>query len=547
MSKHESLHTRSVEAPTRKAALVEIKGVVKEFPGVRALNGVDLEIFPGEVHALCGENGAGKSTLMKALAGGVRPDAGEIRLAGQPYAPANPREARNSGIILVHQEMSLVPELSVAENIYLGALPRRLSGLVDRRKLNEQARAVIASCGYSLDPEAKVADLAIARQQMVEIARASAFPCSVVIFDEPTAALTEADAESLFNCIERLRRDNVAVIYISHKMNEVFRLSDRITVLRDGKTQATVETGSVTEDQILQLMIGRPLERKSRASSHRTGKELLSVSGFSSPGRFTDVTFSVAEGEILGFYGLVGAGRSDLAEALFGLRPAAGAIRWRGTVQQIRKPSDAVDLGVGFVPEDRKRQGLILGAGGRENVILASLRNLGQAGFLKRAKAAKLYTELAERLKLRGGSAEGAVVGLSGGNQQKIVLAKWLATKPRLLILDEPTRGIDVGAKVEVHKIIMDLAAHGTAVLLISSEMPEILALSDRIIVMHEGRVMGELDGSTAGEGDLIRAVMGRDAGAGETAGPTLAWGRDRHKRNHHREGEPQWRTANQG
>ena len=521
--------------------LMRIRGVAKTFPGVRALAGVDLDIFAGEVHALCGENGAGKSTLMKILAGGIRPDSGEIRHAGAVYEPKNPRDARNGGVVLIHQEMSLAPDLSVAENIFLGSLPCKWNGTIDRRKLNDDAARALKACGYDIDPAARVGDLPIARQQMVEIARAAAFPCSVVVFDEPTATLTEAEAESLFRTVERLRKNNVAVIYISHKMKEIFRLSDRISVLRDGETQATLRAADTDEAQVMSLMIGRTLDRRQASERKFVGNEVLAVSGLSSPGAFEDVSFNIAEGEILGLYGLVGAGRSELAEAIFGLRPASGALRWQGRTVAIAHPRDAVALGIGLVPEDRKQQGLVLGAGGRANVILANLVRLSAWGLLRRARAAALYSEFAERLRLRSPSPTTAVVTLSGGNQQKVVLAKWLATDPRLLILDEPTRGIDVGAKDEVYKIIRELAASGMAVLLISSEMPEVLGLSDRIITMHHGQLTGEFKGGEVGEEDLIHAVMSTGhqpagkAARGSTSSavePNATTGEDRSTKN---------------
>lgn len=491
--------------------LMRIRCVAKAFPGVRALGGVNLDIFAGEVHALCGENGAGKSTLMKILAGGIRPDEGEILHSGAAYEPKNPRDARNSGVVLIHQEMSLAPDLSVAENIFLGSLPCKWNGMIDRRRLNDDAARALKACGYDIDPAARAGDLPIARQQMVEIARATAFPCSVVIFDEPTATLTEAEAESLFRTIERLRKNNVAIIYISHKMKEIFRLSDRISVLRDGETQATLRTADADEAQVMSLMIGRTLDRRPASQRKFAGNQVLAVSGLSSPDAFEDVSFTITEGEILGLYGLVGAGRSELAEAIFGLRQANGALLWQGRPVTVRRPRDAVALGIGLVPQDRKKQGLVLGAGGRENVILANLAKLSAWGLLRRTRAAALYSEFAERLRLRSASPTTAVVTLSGGNQQKVVLAKWLATDPRLLILDEPTRGIDVGAKDEVYKIIRELAGSGMAVLLISSEMPEVLGLSDRIVTMHHGRLTGEFRGGEVGEEDLIRAVMSAD------------------------------------
>ena len=508
--------------PLRRAAvpLMTVRGITKQFPGVRALNGVDLDIHPGEVHALCGENGAGKSTLMQILAGGLRPDAGEVTLRGGVYGPRNPGEARRSGVMLVHQEMSLVPDLSVAENIYLGSLPRHWLGPVDRRRLHSDAHRVLQQAGYAIDPSTPVGALPIARQQMVEIARSTAFPCSLVIFDEPTAALTDAEAESLFQTIEKMRRNGVAIIYISHKMKEVFRLADRISILRDGETQATLAKVDTDEDQVLGLMIGRKLEPRSRAASRIEEEDVLRISGFSAPNAFDCITLTLRKGEILGLYGLVGAGRSELAEALFGLRAATGEVWLDGEILSLRSPKQAVAAGLALVPEDRKAQGLVLSASGLENLILPNLTNLATFGFVSRRGAGDLFRSYAERLGLRLSAANTPVVTLSGGNQQKVVLGKWLATRPKVLILDEPTRGIDVGAKDEFHTLIRELAREGMAVLLISSEMPEVIALSDRVLTMHQGRLTGEFSGDTVREEDLIRAVVV------QTARPVPAEGR---------------------
>ncbi|MGI3899297.1 MAG: sugar ABC transporter ATP-binding protein [Janthinobacterium lividum] len=497
----------------RGAPVLELKGLGKSFPGVRALKGVDLSILAGEVHALCGENGAGKSTLMKILAGNIVPDEGSIRYQGVPYRPRSPLDAKRRGIILVHQEISLVADLSVAENLFLGALPTIYGAFLSRKELLRRANAILAECGYDIDPAQPAGELSIARQQMIEIARASATPCSVVIFDEPTAALTGAEARGLFANIAQLKARNVAVVYISHKMREIFELSDRITVLRDGETRGTLDTAATDEPEVMRLMIGRSLDNYFHRVEQRPGNTILEARGITVPGHISDASLAVKEGEILGLYGLVGSGRSELVEAIFGIRPmAAGQVAWRGKDVAIRSVRDAVELGIALVPEDRKRQGLVMGLGGRENIVLPILRRISRWSFMRAPDEHRLYADYRARLAIKVSGPNVRVGTLSGGNQQKFVLAKWLATNPKLLILDEPTRGVDVGAKAEIHALIGDLAKSGLAVILISSEMPEIMGVSHRILTLHSGRVTAEFDGATVTEDDLIAAVMGSEA-----------------------------------
>lgn len=498
-----------------KPVLMTVRGISKSYPGVRAVSGVDLDIRAGEVHAICGENGAGKSTLMKMLAGNIQPDEGRINFRGEDVRLTSPLRAKALGILLVHQEISLVPDLSVAENIYLGNLPKTAFGRIDWARLNRMARETLASTNLDVDPTAHVRTLSIARQQMVEIARASALQCSVVIFDEPTASLAGAEVEALYEQIDALRARGVAVVYISHRMNEIFRLSDRITVLRDGKLTGTVMTKETSEAELTQMMIGRSLDAYFHRAKRDFGPELLRIETFAVPGFVDDISLSVRSGEVLGLYGLVGAGRSELAEAVFGLRArTSGALYWDGKTVDIRSASDAIALRMALVPEDRKRQGLVLSMGVQQNSGLASLESLARLGVLSVGREQKTYRTYAERLRIKAASPSVAAGSLSGGNQQKVVLAKWLATDPRLLILDEPTRGIDVGAKQEFHTLISQLAEAGMAIVLISSEMPEILGLCHRILAIREGRITGEFDGATATEKQLIDAVMldtGRD------------------------------------
>jgi ribose transport system ATP-binding protein len=487
--------------------------VTKSFPGVRALADVDFDVRSGEVHALCGENGAGKSTLMRVLSGSLRPDSGEITFNGARIELRNTRDALSRGILLVHQEISLVPELTVAENIFLGALPA-IGGFVSPRDLYDRARLILVEAGgefEKIDPSAPVGALTFARQQMVEIARAMAFNCSVVIFDEPTSSLTSGEAQSLFETIERLKARGVGIVYISHKMPEIFSLADRITVLRDGEMRGTRRTSDTDEDEITRLMIGRSLESYFGRAKFTAGAELLRVEGLVVEGFVKGIGFEVREGEVLGLYGLIGAGRSEAVEAIFGVRSrSAGRLFWRSREVTVRTPSDAMALGMGLVPEDRKRQGLILGMSVVENATLALMRRAGLLRLQDRASERKVYDQFRQKLDIRAASAATLVGTLSGGNQQKIALAKWMSTDPRLLILDEPTRGIDVGAKAEIHSLITKLAETGVAVILISSELPEILGLATRILTLREGRITGWLDGATATEESVMAALVGR-------------------------------------
>jgi ribose transport system ATP-binding protein len=510
------MHSSIVETQIQEDAAthlvaMRVEGISKRFPGVQALDDVGFDLRAGEVHALCGENGAGKSTLMKILAGGLQPDAGQIIFQGRPLALASPLEAKKQGILLVHQEISLVPDLSVAENLFLGSLPMRSFGRVDHTALHRKTTAVLASAGIDVDPMAIVGGLSIARQQMVEIARALAFKCSVVIFDEPTASLTDSETETLFAGIERLRQGGVAIAYISHKMKEIFRLSDRITVLRDGKVRGTLETAVTNEADVTRLMIGRSLDNYFHRAPRHSGQEVLRVEGFVVPGMVRGVSFAVRTGEVLGLYGLVGAGRSELVEAIFGLRArTAGTLHFDRRPVTVVSSRDAVRLGLALVPEDRKRQGLVLGMSNRHNIALAVLRRTSRFGFTNRGAEEAIFDEYQKRLAIKAPGSSTRTGTLSGGNQQKVVLAKWLATQPKVLILDEPTRGIDVGAKAEVHALIGRLAENGLALIVISSEMPEIMGLSHRILTMQQGVITGEFDGETVKEEDLVAAIMHR-------------------------------------
>ena len=485
-------------------------GVSKTFPGVRALHDVSCGIAAGSVHALCGENGAGKSTLGKILAGIHAPDAGHIEVFGEAVRFGSPREALAKGIGMVHQELSFCENLSVAENLCLGALPaRRL--FIDREATRSRAKEMLAAIDAPIDVQATVGALPLGQRQMVQIAAAVGAGARVIVFDEPTSSLSQREAERLYLLIDRLRTKGVTSIYVSHRMDEIFRLCDAVTVLRDGRHVATQAVAGSDEAGLIQMMIGRAIETVDDAPrlAPSTG-EALRVSGLSSPGKFSDVSFVLRPGEVLGLAGLVGAGRSEIAQALFGLDPlAVGEVRVAGRRVDIRTPQEAMALGLGLVPEDRKRQGLILDMSAESNITLPVLERLSRATFIRKGEERALSASFFERLRVRAPGFDARAAGLSGGNQQKLVLAKWLAAKARILIMDEPTRGVDVGAKAEIHALIDQLAREGSAILLISSELPELLRLSARILVVRGGRLAGEASRETATQDGLLRLMAG--------------------------------------
>ena len=490
--------------------VLHLDNIVKTFPGVRALDDVSFSVMPGEVHALMGENGAGKSTLMKVLGGIYQPDGGAIYMGDARVVMAGPLEAKAKGIVFIHQELSLAEELTVAENIYLGELPRKSFGRVDWALLAEKTNAILKKLRVGFDALTRVGDLSIANQQMVEIARALTHDAKAVIFDEPTASLTDAEKVVLFDVIADLKSDGVGIIYISHRMEEIFKITDRITVLRDGQYQGTVETKDTDEEKVTQLMIGRKLDLSRNASHHDLGDVALEVRGLSCGSLYTDVSFEVRRGEVVGFYGLVGAGRTEIAETLFGLRdPSAGEIRMNREAVRITSPADAIARGISLVPEDRKAQGLVLGMNCRDNMTLPQVDDLKAGPFVAEGAEVAIYDQYRDRLDIRAPSWRAQAGNLSGGNQQKIVIGKWLSMKPTVLIVDEPTRGIDVGSKSEIHKLLRELAAQGYAVIVISSEMPEVLHVSDRIVAMYSGRIMRTFTSEEVTEDNLIQAISG--------------------------------------
>ena len=497
-------------APT----LLTMRGICKAFAGVQALRDAHFELRAGEVHALMGENGAGKSTLMKVLAGVYTADAGQITLAGQPVAPDSPHAAQALGIRIVHQELNLMPHLSAAQNIFIGREPRRWGGLLlDEAALNTQAQRIFAQMHLDLDPRTPVGELTVARQQMVEIAKALSFDSRLLVMDEPTAALNNAEIAELFRLIRQLRERGVGIVYISHKMDELKQISDRVTVMRDGQTIDTVATASTPVASIIALMVGRELAASDEAVPDTADHaEVLRVSGLSRGKAVRNAAFGLRRGEILGLAGLMGAGRTELARAIFGADAIdAGEIHVHGQPVRIRSPKDAVALGIGYLSEDRKHFGLATGLDVQTNVALASLGSFAKGGWLDDAAVRATAQDYAQRLAIKTPSVEQAVRLLSGGNQQKIVIAKWLLRDCDILFFDEPTRGIDVGAKSEIYKLLRALAQQGKAIVMISSELPEILRLSHRILVMCEGRITGELSAAEATQEKIMQLATQRE------------------------------------
>lgn len=487
---------------TQRDGLLAIEGIRKEFPGVVALDNVQLRIRPGTVHALMGENGAGKSTLMKIIAGVYQPDAGEIRLRGEPVTLKSPLSALEQGIAMIHQELALMKWMTVAENIWIRREPKNRFGLIDHGKMAEMTEALFARLNIVLDPRAQVSELTVAQKQMVEIARAVSYESSVLIMDEPTSALTEREVERLFAIIRDLRSRGIGIVYITHKMNELFEIADEFTVFRDGKYVGSHLSKDVTRDDIIRMMVGRDITDMFPKIDCSIGDVILEVKNLTIPGVFHNISFQLRRGEILGLAGLVGSKRSNVAEAIFGVTPAtSGDILVEGKPVTIDSPGVAMAQGFAFLTEDRKETGCFLTLNCLENIQSALItRSHVKAGFVEQGKVSRLASEMAAKLRVKTPDLFETVENLSGGNQQKLLIARWLLTKPRVLILDEPTRGIDVGAKSEIHRLITGLAAEGVAILMISSELPEVLGMSDRIVVMHEGHVSGVLDRAEANQ-----------------------------------------------
>jgi len=496
--------------------LVEMTGISKSFPGVRALDDCRFELLPGEVHALVGENGAGKSTLMNILAGIYHRDAGTIRVKGQEVEVASPRAAQNLGISIIHQELNLMGHLTVAQNIFIGREPRGVAPFVlDEKRLNAKTRELLETHHIKLDPRARVSSLAVAQQQMVEIAKALSFNSDVLIMDEPTAALTDTEIDELFGIIRHLRERGAGIVHISHRLEELKQISDRVTVMRDGRYIDTLRTAEADIGSIISMMVGRTIfDATPELPEHPDPEVVLEVRDLNRGRVVRDVSFQLHRGEILGFSGLVGAGRTEVVRAVFGADPHdSGEILVHGKPVTIRTPADAVAHGIGYLSEDRKQYGLALKMDVEANVVLASLRRFtGRLGLIKFGRTRAVAEERVKSLAIKTPSIAQRVRNLSGGNQQKVVIAKWLTAETEILIFDEPTRGIDVGAKSEIYRLLNDLAQQGRSIIMISSELPEILRMSHRILVMCEGRITGELSSAEATQEKIMTLATQREA-----------------------------------
>jgi ribose transport system ATP-binding protein len=489
--------------------ILEARDISKRFPGVQALDGVSVSFREGSVHALLGENGAGKSTLGKILAGLYQADSGSIVYQGSSVHFRSPNEAVHCGIAMVHQELLFAENMTVAENLCLAEIPAR-GFIVDTVEMKRRALKWLSTIGAEINPDVVVGDLSISKQQLVQIAGGIGRGARVLIFDEPTSSLSQVEADRLLALIRDLRDQGITCIYVSHRLDEIFAVCDTVTVLRDGKLVETCPIEGLSKDDLIRKMIGRELAASlSEHDSFTVGEEILSVQELSSPGKFRNVSFSLRRGEILALAGLVGAGRTEVAEALFGLdKQSSGRVTVQGRAISGHDPKKAMALGMGLVPEDRKRFGLVLSMNARENVSLPTLNRLSTAGWVRGRQERAVAGKFFDRMRVKAPSLDAPTIGLSGGNQQKLVIAKWMAADTDLLLVDEPTRGVDVGAKAEIHNLIRELAAEGKAVLLISSDLPELLALATRVLVMREGSIVGELKGG-AGEEEVMRLMAG--------------------------------------
>ena len=503
------------QAMEQSDVILSMEHIDKVFPGVKALSDVSLEVRRGEVHALMGENGAGKSTLMKVLYGIYPCDGGTITFDGTTVGTHTQHEALHMGIAMIHQEISLATNMSVAENIWVGRTPMTKLGLVDFKKLYAMTQEILDDVGLDIDPKVKVRDLSVAQMQMVEVARAVSYNAKLIIMDEPTSSLSKKEIQVLYRIIRTLKSRQVSVIIITHKIDEVFEISDRITVLRDGHRTGDADIHSITEDDLIRMMVGRELTEMFPKQESEIGEVLLEVEHLSSAGVFEDVSFCVHRGEILGVSGLIGAGRTEIMKAVFGIdKKDSGTIRIGGEPVNIRSPRDAIAHGIAMVTEDRKMEGLSLVRSSKENMTIVNLNEYSRGGIVNSKAELSDVEKMIRMLAIKLSSPKQVVNSLSGGNQQKVIIAKWLLKKPKILIIDEPTRGIDVGAKSEIHRIISSLACQGMAVILVSSELPEILGMSDRVIVIHEGHLKGELTRQEATQEKIMALSATKKEGA---------------------------------
>ncbi|MGV8873021.1 MAG: sugar ABC transporter ATP-binding protein [Rhodococcus sp. (in: high G+C Gram-positive bacteria)] len=505
----------SVPSATTSTPLLEVREATKSFGSIAAVSGVSFPLYAGEAHALVGENGAGKSTIVKMLAGVHKPDTGSLLIGGSAVTLNNPAEAKANGIAVIYQEPTLFPDLTIAENIYIGAQPKSRGGMIDRRAMNAAAEVLFGRLGVPMDPDRLASGLSIADQQLVEIAKALSTEASVIVMDEPTAALSGNEVERLFKVARSLCADGAAVLFISHRFEEIFALCQRVTVMRDGKHISTAPLADQTVDDLIKQMVGRELGALFPKLEVEPGAVVLEVENLTRAGVFTDIGFKVRAGEIVALAGLVGAGRSEVMQAVFGVDPRdSGEVKVRGKILKAGNPKAAMRAGIALVPEDRRQQGLVPDMSIERNATLTRSAALSRFGFLVGGSERRSAYEWTKKLQTKFASITDPVGTLSGGNQQKVVLAKWLATDPIVLVVDEPTRGIDVGTKAEVHKIISRLASEGVAVVMISSELPEVLGMADRVLVMREGRIVAEIDRAHATEETVMFAAMGSEAAA---------------------------------
>jgi rhamnose transport system ATP-binding protein len=516
--------TQRPEDPSAPAPILALSGVCKSFPGVRALHNVSLTLRPGEVTALIGENGAGKSTLVKILTGIHRPDEGVILVSGKPLVCTGPRDAWAAGIAAIHQETVMFDELSVAENIFMGHMPLASGGRVDWRKMKARSRHLLKRLEADFDAGALLRTLSVAQKHLVEVARALSHDARIIIMDEPTSALSAREIGDLFVIIEQLKKHDCAILFISHKFDEIFRIADRWTCLRDGEEVGAGTIAGVTQPELVSLMVGRAVDQVYPTRQAKWGAVVLEADDLSNATEFDGVSFTLHAGQIIGFYGLVGAGRSEAMQGLFGFGEITrGSVRIDGKPADIHSPSDAIAAGLAYVPEDRQTQGAVLAFGIRANMTLASLSAHARHGFISYAKEMATTRKFGERLSVKAASWEQTLGQLSGGNQQKVVIGKWLASAPRILILDEPTKGIDIGSKAAVHEFMSELAAEGIAILLVSSELPEVMGMADDIIVMHEGLITKRFKRGEATAEMIVSAAIASDrvgGHAGDGASP---------------------------
>ncbi len=489
---------------------IEMTGIMKSFGTNQVLDNAGFFLRDGEVHALMGENGAGKSTLMKILTGVYTRDGGIVKVNGQEVNYSNPQEAEAAGIVFIYQELNVMFDLTVEENLFMGKEITKGFGICDKKAMRAKAEEVLERMGVSIPVDTVMSDLSVGQQQMIEICKALLVDAKVIIMDEPTAALTQSETAALFEVIENLKKRGVSIVYISHRMEEIFELCDRITVLRDGQYIDTCEIKDITMDDVVKMMIGREIGERYPSRNHSVGKTVFEVKGLSRKGAFNDVSFTVGAGEVLGVSGLMGAGRTEIMQAIFGYLPAdSGEILIDGQPVKIKNPMDAMKAGIGFITEDRKVEGLMLDKTIRENIALANLGTISGSGVVSKAKEKSLISRGIEEFKIRCFGTEHECGNLSGGNQQKVVLAKWIYTEPKILILDEPTRGVDIGAKKEIYNVINDMARKGVAIIMVSSELPEILGMSDRVMVVREGDVRGILNIENASQESIMTLATG--------------------------------------